>query len=380
MNVPANRGTLARGLHSSARPWNAGASSDAPEAEDNFLALAGAALLRDGKDTPRVLRLLAALIGRGLLWDVCRHVARTDAGAAAGLLLQASRIHSAALAAVPEPLAQETPPPLSAAQLDSLCESASLLAELGRMAQELDQDPRTRSRLALLWGRLAPLARLGEAYFEDADPRVRANAVESLWGRDDEEAVARFRAALHDDFPRPAANACVGLYLAGRTEALRELRNMALHADFRFRAAAAWAMGRTGDPRFLPLLAEMRAASPAPVALLRCLVQAKERILAVQKLPRLQVPLTIAEVENRGALTVRVRVASAGQPTLFRPTQWALEANGAQVWEYDAAAAATDAAGQTWTLTTETTPRHGVHRVVVTVEAGTHWGRAEWTA
>jgi HEAT repeat protein len=129
--------------------------------------------------------------------------------------------------------------------MDPLNEAALLLAQLARQFGGGVPDARLRSRLALLWGRLATAARLAELYFEDPDPRVRANAVESLWGRDDDEAVARYRRALQDQYPRIVANACVGLYLAGRTEALRELKALASIPN---RASAPPALGRWAAP------------------------------------------------------------------------------------------------------------------------------------
>lgn len=343
-----------------------------------MLGLAGATLLREAKDTPRTRRLIASLMTRGLLGPVCRRMAAADAGAAAGLLLIASKIDSRMMDSPGDGGPDPAWPPLAAGHLAPLVEAAMLLAELVSGSSDGIHDARIRSALALVCGKFATLARLGESLFEDPDPRVRANAIESLWGRSDEEAVARFRAALGDSHPRPVANACVGLYLAGRAEAVRELGSLASHPEPRFRAAAAWAMGRTGHSRFLPLLAEMRSANPAPVSLLKCIVQAKDRILAVQKLPRDEMSLEAGSIEDGGCLMVRAKTGDSEQPVL-KPAHWALEVNGAPVWDYDAARADSGArsAIQTWRLTAHCLRDSRVIRLVVSVETGTHWGRAE---
>lgn len=352
-----------------------------PGDQEGWLGLAGLALLREAKDTPRTRRLIASLMTRGLLVPLCRQMAAADAGAAAGLLLIASRIDSSLLHSAGD--GGSALPALSPApeQLAPLVEAALLLAEfVARSAGAVDA-PRVRSALALASGRLAALARLGESLFEDPDPRVRANVIESLWGRSDDEALARFQAALQDSHPRPAANACVGLYLAGRAEAVRELSLLAAHPEPRFRAAAAWAMGRTGHPRFLPLLAEMRAASPAPVSLLKCIVQAKERILAVQKLPRNELMLEAVADGDGAGLLVRVKAAGPDPLPVLNAAHFALECNGAPVWDYEAVRAGSGGGAiEAWRLAAPCL-RHGRPvRLAVSLETGTHWGRIELPA
>ncbi len=84
---------------------------------------------------------------------------------------------------------------------------------------------------------------------EPDDPRVRANAIEALWGVQSPEAVSFFRAALSDTHHRVIANALVGLYYHEAEATLEEMKKLASHSSPLFRAAIAWAFGRIQDPR-----------------------------------------------------------------------------------------------------------------------------------
>jgi HEAT repeat protein len=84
---------------------------------------------------------------------------------------------------------------------------------------------------------------------EPDDPRVRANAIEALWGVHSSEAVSLFRAALSDSNHRVIANALVGLYYHEAESTLEQMGKLASHSSPLFRAAIAWAFGRIQDPR-----------------------------------------------------------------------------------------------------------------------------------
>lgn len=101
-------------------------------------------------------------------------------------------------------------------------------------------------------------------YTRDSDARVRANAIESIWGADTPEFRAFLRFASQDPHPRAAANAMIGLYILRDKDAPRLLESMAHSADARCQASAAWAMGRCGDSVFLPSLRKL-VDSPHPV-------------------------------------------------------------------------------------------------------------------
>jgi len=341
--------------------------------EDGILFLTALALLRETRDSGKARRLTAALLSRGLLGPVCRELARADPGAASGALLLAEKVDPELGRLIFSEASG--PPRVSTLHLEAIVEAARLVAEAARRAGAWEPDARLRAKLALVWGRLEGLARLGDKYFEDPDPRVRADAVESLWGRDDEQALAHYRRGLQDGAPRVAANACVGLYLAGETEALRELHSLAQHPEAPFRAAAAWAMGRTGDPRFLPLLAEMRRSSPAPVIVLKNVVQARERILASERLPRTEVAVTITGMPESGELSLLVRAEGDCGMEELRPAHWGLEVNGVTVWDYRASRHGSRLQEQVWRLEAPGMKMEQVRQLAVTVQSGSLRGQ-----
>jgi hypothetical protein len=285
--------------------------------QEGLLAAVAVALLAEGKASLAARRILARLSGRGLLAEILFDLARTDPGAAGMAADLAARLNPGAARAISAPTG--APRPLQSDEEAALVEWLRLAAAAaGRLLQSLE-DRQTRARLALAWGRLARI-------------------VESLWGRCDEQAVSIFTRKLEDPHRRVAANAAVGLYLAGRAESIAALWEMAQAPDPARRTAAVWAIGRTGDARFLPLLAEMRQLKAVPVSLLRNVVQARERIRQAEELPRENVELRLTDLATQGPLVFSVQLPderSAYAPPL-RPVDFALEVNGKSVWQYQA--------------------------------------------
>ncbi|MBS1829493.1 MAG: HEAT repeat domain-containing protein [Acidobacteria bacterium] len=146
-------------------------------------------------------------------------------------------------------------------------------------------NPQVRSKAALVVGKENRDAGWVRARLRDPDARVRANAVESLWGADGVEVVDVFRQAALDDEPRVVLNGVMGLYRARLTEAVEMLVKLAESEDFRFRRSACWVMGQTKDPRFLGALlglardkdANLRAAALQGVAAIRLKVNRLRR-------------------------------------------------------------------------------------------------------
>lgn len=304
--------------------------------EDGLLSAVAATLLAEGKDSPAARQVLARVIARGLLAEVCRDLACRDPGAAAMASQLAARLHPEAARA--RLLSSPASRSLKAEEESILAEWLRLAASAADRILDSSGNANLRSRLALSWGRLAKLAAEGQAWPDDNDPRVRANAVESLWGLSGEQEAAVFLRKLGDPHQRVAANAAVGLYLAGRAESIAALWTMAHHQSPARRAAAVWAIGRTGDARFLPLLGELRKIKGAPVSLLRNVVLARERILQADQLPRETVEMRLHGISPGGEFRCSASLGrpDSGQPAPLRPTDFSLELNGRLAWQYNA--------------------------------------------
>jgi HEAT repeat protein len=147
--------------------------------------------------------------------------------------------------------------------LAEISDGPRLLPLLSNVLQS--PNPRIRSKTALVIGRRRQCARWVAQKQQEMDPRVRANAMESLWGIGDESARAVLWEASSDGNNRVAGNALIGLYRLGDTRAIGRTMEMAGHADPGFRATAAWVMGESADSRFAPALGRMLADSDSTV-------------------------------------------------------------------------------------------------------------------
>lgn len=140
-------------------------------------------------------------------------------------------------------------------------------------------DPQVRSKAATLYGRTSRNAEWVRNRLAEPDPRVRANAVESLWGERSDAAHSVFKEAPRDRHHRVAANAWIGLDQAGSRDVVASLKRMGGAEDPLARAAAAFAMGRTGHVEFKPVLEQMlKDASPhARSQALRALIRIRKQ-------------------------------------------------------------------------------------------------------
>lgn len=166
------------------------------------------------------------------------------------------------------------------ALLGALSPGERVLPFLSRACRIGDQ--RVSSQVARLAGRYRARGLLVRL-LEDPDPRVRANAVESLAGArhvsDRRELLWR---ASGDEHHRVAVNALVALARQGEQDALERLEALARHPTPEFRAAAAWGMGELGDPRFRPLLTRLYRGETGSVRrnALRSLVRLRKAVAA----------------------------------------------------------------------------------------------------
>jgi hypothetical protein len=92
---------------------------------------------------------------------------------------------------------------------------------------------------------------------EQPDHRVRANAVESLWGFDSPAAVQLLEECAGDRNNRVLGNSLVGLYLLGRSDAQRQALALASSDAWELRSTAAWVVGKMGGDGALECLTGM---------------------------------------------------------------------------------------------------------------------------
>lgn len=202
--------------------------------------------------------------------------------------------------------------------LDVLAESIDghrLMPLLTKLS--VHSDERLRSK-AVLWA--GKLSRRGEGAVTintDPDPRVRANAIEALWGRRDEEALQIIGKAVADKHHRVAGNALYGLYAAGDITSLRQIARMVESEDPAWQLAGAWLVGKTADPRFLQLMHNAMAVATAKVrsALLKAGRRIKNRKDMLQQRPPLQLDLVRSHRGDRGEVEIGILVSdSSGTP------------------------------------------------------------------
>ncbi len=136
--------------------------------------------------------------------------------------------------------------------LDETSHGRRLVPILGHLIYS--SDPRTCAQATLLIGRRIQNPLWSARQLQTSDDRVRASAVEALWGVNSEHAIRLLQNCVDDPCSRVAGNSLVGLHMAGEAGILARLAELSIHARPNFRSTAAWAMGRVGDAAFTPLL------------------------------------------------------------------------------------------------------------------------------
>lgn len=161
-----------------------------------------------------------------------------------------------------------------------------------------------RSKAALIIGRINRNPQWAEQSAQESDPRVAANAVESLWGLDTPAAREAFLHAAHHEHHRIAANGIIGLYMAGHPSSIPLLFRLSGSEKPLARAAAAWAMGHLGDPRFVPRLARMMENSD-PVtrkAAFKSVARVRQQMTTMRAAGALRVQMGDAECRGKSHL------------------------------------------------------------------------------
>jgi HEAT repeat protein len=221
--------------------------------------------------------------------------------------------------------------------LGEISDGPRILPSLMRILR--NDNPYLRSKAVLMIGRGNHSLKWVKRRLADTDSRVRANAVEAMWGMDTAAARELLDLASRDSSNRVAGNALLGQYLIGDSSTVCELAKMAGHPYAAFRRTAAWVMGETGDPRFSEILGRMLADSHAEVR--------KNAFTAVG-----QIRAAVTEVSRAGEWRVAGFSGSRDSPASQRrievavvtadgrenprvlPVQFILSENGQLVWSY----------------------------------------------
>jgi len=117
------------------------------------------------------------------------------------------------------------------------------------------------------------------------EPRIRAAAVEGLWGCETPSAMALLRQCRNDENSRVAANALLGLYFMGDANAGQWLSEMARDERPSFRRSAVWAMGQICDKTWANDLQVALHDSEGEVRL-----AAKQAMTVIRKAPAEETP------------------------------------------------------------------------------------------
>jgi HEAT repeat protein len=153
---------------------------------------------------------------------------------------------------------------------------------------------RVRSKAALLLGRANRNLPRIENLLASPDSRLRANAVESLWGDGRHEVLRMLKKASHDECGRVMVNALLGLCKAGDMEAHSRLLDMAENDNPALRCGAAWAMGESSDREFSAALETL--AHDADVKVRAMAEKSREKLNAPD--PAVQLNLKTAQVDS----------------------------------------------------------------------------------
>jgi hypothetical protein len=147
--------------------------------------------------------------------------------------------------------------------LDRTSQGQKVLSLVGHLPNHAD--PALSAKASLFVGRRLDSPAWVAKQMVHEDPRVRANVMESSWGRKSKDTVRLMADCLEDANNRVAGNALVGLHLAGSPDVVERALAMSRSDDPALRSTVAWAMGKIGDPAFLPRLTELMKDSAASV-------------------------------------------------------------------------------------------------------------------
>jgi len=203
-------------------------------------------------------------------------------------------------------------------------------------------DPRVRSKATLVLGRASRNVDWILRRLLEGDARVQANAVESVWGIDTVEIRKVFETAAKSPHNRVAVNGLVGLYRQGAVTSIARLLAAAEHASEAFRISARWAMGETGDPRFLPYLNSVFRTDPprCRATVIRALARIRRSLGLYEQAGLLRAEVLSAVIEDAGTRRIELALPPGGQQQCgpLAPTDFVVTEGDRLVTQYSVTA------------------------------------------
>ncbi len=238
-------------------------------------------------------------------------------------------------------LLQQAPSPVLSARIFRLMQ---LLSEISKNCFLLFQselinypDPMVRASAVLLIGRAGKNADLMGRMLLDPDPRVQANAVEALWIFKEDACKPMLFTAAKSKHHRVAGNAAVGLYRMAEIRSVGLLLEMAQHKEPAFRLTAIWAMGDTGDARFVQILTDIyrKRVGTERVGSLRALARIRSRTLARNAKPAIEIRIARAVTGPGNSRHVVLKLSGGdGELHTLKSTDFAIAEGGTLVCDY----------------------------------------------
>ena len=307
--------------------------------------------VRSGEDSRAIRSLVELLMGAGMLEEVLcdQELSLQDAVTVGRLAMEVDARTDASLArSLAESLAEGdircalTRAPRLISVLSEISDGSRILPSLARLLH--NANPYLRSKLVLMIARANRSTNWVQSRMADPDPRIRANAVEALWGFGGWHTRELLLMAARDSNNRVVGNALLGLYRLGDCSMLAEAVNLTGHTSHTFRGTAAWLMGETGDDRFRTALAAL-LQDPVPMVRSRALKALGRIRIATEKASRAEAcrvaGFFVPGEGDRQQEMRRVRVAVTGNDGKAQlqvlPVEFRLSADGAAVMSYKVA-------------------------------------------
>ena len=293
------------------------------------------------QDERGIRYLLAVMVTSGLLLEGISHPSFSRERAM-DLARMAAKVGPPLGAAVVRRLKDPTQPALDDAGISRLLEILDAVSEGSpppALAQLTDHpDERVRSKAALIIGRGNRSSRWVERQLKETDPRIRANAIEALWDVQGEHCRQVLWNATDDSNNRVAGNALLALYRLAEPTSIPRILEMLSDLREVFRMTAAWIMGQSRDPRFLPALAPLIATAGGGLRrrAFAAVSSIKQFVSQVQHAGTLPVGAADCKSGEAGWRRVRVVVGAIRPDMNLAVTSFVLSVNGAMVTQFRA--------------------------------------------